>query len=271
MKRSERLVDMTYRLLAQPHQLIPLRSFSELYQIAKSSISEDLAIMKEVLESRGVGRLHTYPGASGGACFEPRMSLQERESLLRQLCQRLEEKERVLPGGYLYISDLLGDPDMVFAMGRLFATHFAQEKPDVVMTIETKGIPLAYATAHYLHKPVVVVSRHTRMAEGSFVSVNYESGSSGAVQTMSLARRSLPVGARVLIIDDFVRAGGTLRGMLALLQEFDAHCCGIGVFIQLHSFHLNGLKVVSLTQVTHDQAQALRAFPGTVAEDAEMK
>lgn len=64
-KRSERLVDMTHYLLEHPHQLIPLTYFAELYNSAKSSISEDLAIVKGTFEERGIGELVTVPGASG--------------------------------------------------------------------------------------------------------------------------------------------------------------------------------------------------------------
>ena len=49
---------------------------------------------------------------------------------------------------------------------------------------------------------------------------------------MSLARRSLPEGSRVLIIDDFMKAGGTLQGMKDLLAEFRADVAGIGVFVE---------------------------------------
>ena len=53
-KRSERLVDMTHHLLDYPHELIPLTFFSERYQSAKSSISEDLTIIKETFEEKGM-------------------------------------------------------------------------------------------------------------------------------------------------------------------------------------------------------------------------
>ena len=56
-KRSERLVDMTHYLMEHPHKLIPLTFFAALYQSAKSSISEDLTIVKETFEERGIGLL----------------------------------------------------------------------------------------------------------------------------------------------------------------------------------------------------------------------
>lgn len=52
--------------------------------------------------------------------------------------------ERLLPGGYLYMTDILGDPLIVQRAGRLFASAFADKPVDVVMTVATKGIPLAY-------------------------------------------------------------------------------------------------------------------------------
>ncbi|MFP3442954.1 phosphoribosyltransferase family protein, partial [Pantoea sp. SIMBA_133] len=78
---------------------------------------------------------------------------------------------------------------------RLFASVFADRKIDCVMTVATKGIPLAYAAASHLNVPVVIVRRDSKVTEGSTVSINYVSGSSKRIQTMALARRSLKPGA----------------------------------------------------------------------------
>ena len=63
-KRSERLVDMTRHLLEYPHELIPLTFFSERYTAAKSSISEDLTIVKETFEEKGTGKLSDDVGGN---------------------------------------------------------------------------------------------------------------------------------------------------------------------------------------------------------------
>ena len=65
LKRSARLVEMTQYLLSRPHTVIPLTTFAERYGAAKSSISEDLAIIKEVFEEGGSGELQTLAGAAG--------------------------------------------------------------------------------------------------------------------------------------------------------------------------------------------------------------
>jgi len=110
-------------------------------------------------------------------------------------------------------------------------TRFATQAPDHVMTVETKGIPLAFMTAKALNLPLVIARQGSKVTEGSAVSINYVTGSAKRIQTMSLSRRALPAGARVLIIDDFMKAGGTARGMIDLATEVGALVVGVGVLI----------------------------------------
>ncbi|WP_100374379.1 pur operon repressor [Bacillus sp. FJAT-45037] len=232
IKRSGRLVDMTYYLLQHPHEVISLTYFSERYQSAKSSISEDLVIVKEIFEQVGYGTLLTISGASGGVKYMPKVGKEEASELIHKLIDQLAVPERILPGGYLYMMDLLGSPRFIQEVGRLFASVLAHKNIDAVMTVATKGIPLAYAVAQYLDVPVSIVRRDHRVTEGSMVSINYVSGSSKRIQTMTLARRSLAPGSRVFIVDDFMKAGGTIRGMMDLLEEFQAELVGIGVLVE---------------------------------------
>jgi purine operon repressor len=232
LRRSSRLVDMTHYLLHHPHQLVPLTFFAERYQSAKSSISEDLAIIKQTFEQQGIGILRTLPGAAGGVQYIPKIAEEEAKQFIAQLCTMLADPDRLLPGGYLYMTDLLGDTRIVNQIGRLYASVFAHEKIDFVVTVATKGIPLAYAVASFLNVPVVIIRRDSKVTEGSMVSINYVSGSSKRIQTMVLSKRSLTEEANVLIVDDFMKAGGTINGMISLLAEFKANVVGIGVLVE---------------------------------------
>ncbi len=96
--------------------------------------------------------------------------------------------------------------------------------------METKGIPVALSTARALGVPAVIIRRESRVTEGGpAVSINYLSGSTRRIQTMSLPRRALSSGARVVLVDDFMRAGGTARGgMMDLMAEFGATVLATG-------------------------------------------
>jgi purine operon repressor len=231
-KRSERLIDMTHYLLERPHQLVPLTFFSERYSSAKSSISEDLGIIKETFEKRGVGTVQTVPGAAGGVRYLPKVKAADAKEVIEELCEHLANPERLLPGGYLYMTDLLGNPREMDKVGKLFASAFANSDIDVIMTVATKGIPIAHAIASHMNVPVVIVRRDSKVTEGSTVSINYVSGSTKRIQTMVLSKRSLKEGSKVLIVDDFMKAGGTVNGMKNLLDEFSAELSGIAVLVE---------------------------------------
>jgi len=231
-KRSERLVDMTQHLLDCPHELIPLTFFSDRYQSAKSSISEDLTIIKTTFEARGTGKLMTVTGAAGGVRFIPMMAEADIREVISTLMEKLGHTDRLLPGGYLFMADLLGSPRLMDQIGKVFATAYADTEIDVVMTVATKGIPIAHAIARHLNIPVVVVRGDSKVTEGSTVSINYVSGSTRRIQTMVLSKRSMPSGKKVLLTDDFMKAGGTMIGMKNLLDEFDCELAGIAVLVE---------------------------------------
>ncbi len=232
VRRSERLIDMTRYLLERPHTLVSLTYFAERYASAKSSISEDLTILKKVFQARGTGILETIPGAAGGARFIPYILKEEAQTFIEEMTTKVADKSRVLPGGYVYLSDILGQPDILRQVGRVIATQYLNQKIDAVMTVATKGIPIAQSVATYLNVPFVIVRNDSKITEGSTVSVNYVSGSSERIKKMELSKRSLTEGANVLIVDDFMKGGGTINGMKTLIEEFDANLIGITVFAE---------------------------------------
>lgn len=232
MKRSGRLVAMTNFFLENPRVHKNLPSFSEKYNAAKASISEDLDIIDQLFQEEGLGYLRRTAGSAGGVMYIPESTSERGMRFVNLLCERLKDPNRILPGGYLYMSDILGEPHTVREIGRIFASKFSDMEIDVVVTVATKGIPLAYAVASFLNVPVVIVRRDPKVTEGSSVSINYVSGSSKKIQTMVLPKRSLAEGANVCIIDDFMKAGGTVNGMVSLLKEFDANVKAIGVLAE---------------------------------------
>lgn len=231
VRRAARIAVMTRLLTHRPGHLFPLGEFSAMFGAAKSTISEDLLTIKQALAAAGGGVVETVAGAAGGVRYWPYRAPAEVNALLEGLCQKLRAPERIIPGGFLYMTDILCDAATMVAVGEIFFTRLAALAPDYIFTVETKGIPLALMTARAFNRPLVVARHGSKVTEGPAVSINYVSGSSHRIQTMSLPRRALPAGARVLIIDDFMKAGGTVRGILELIQEVGAVAVGAGVLV----------------------------------------
>ena len=49
------------------------------------------------------------------------------------------------------MTDLLGNPRIMDRVGKVFASAFAETEIDVIMTVATKGIPIAHAIARHLN------------------------------------------------------------------------------------------------------------------------
>ena len=235
LRRGDRMVLIAQRLFQEPHKIFPLGTFTESLGAAKSTISEDLSALRALCEEFQLGRIETLAGAAGGVRYTPLCTPAQIATIAEDLASRLRQPSRILPGGFLYMTDLLSLPSVTSRLGDVFATFFADRRPDVVLAMEVKGIALALMTARAFNVPLVTIRRGGRAmegAEGASVTVNYVSGSSRAVQSMTLPLRAVAPGARALFIDDFLRGGGTARGVHDLMRESRAEVVGIGVLIE---------------------------------------
>lgn len=237
LNRSQRLVHMMKILTEHPGEQIPLSFFTERFDAAKSTISEDLALVKEALEACGSGRVKTHAGAIGGVQYWPIPSPTEVAETLQELCAMLNDPGRVLPGGFLYMTDIITHPVWSARIGGIFAARFLDVAPDVVLTVETKGIPLGLMTARALGIPMAMARREGRVTEGPSFTIHYVSGSVRRINAMTVGLRALKRDSRVLIVDDFMKAGATARGMVDLVTELGATVVGAGVFVSTSEPH----------------------------------
>lgn len=226
IRRNERMSTMLKILSDAPGKLFTLNTFCALFGAAKSTVSEDIDALRQTAEAFHLGSIETTTGAAGGVTYRPRVDREEARAYIQGLCRELSGTERVLPGDFLYYSDILSTPETVNQMGRILATEYADCGADFVLTMETKGIPVAFATANALGVPLVIARHSSKVYEGSAVNINYVSGS-GNIETMSLSRRAVKENQRALIVDDFLKGGGTARGMVELMREFHVAVVGM--------------------------------------------
>ncbi|MGO1371258.1 MAG: pur operon repressor [Senegalia sp. (in: firmicutes)] len=229
--RKDRLAVIMNILTERTNEIFTYNYFNNIFDTAKSSISEDIMMIKELVETLDLGKIVTIAGASGGVKFIPTISNENAEMFLKDISNKFMDQERIITGGFIYMSDLLYSPNISYKMSRIFATKFWDKDIDYVVTIETKGIPLATMTAKILNVPLIIIRKDLKVTEGATVSINYISGSTNKIQTMFLSKKAMKENSRVLIIDDFMKAGGTARGMRDMMKEFKAEVVGIGVVI----------------------------------------
>ena len=106
MKRTERVGAIIKILTDSPCKVFPLQFFCDLFNTAKSSVSEDISIASSSVMSTGTGYIETIAGAKGGVRFVPDISDEELIKLQNELCDKLRDHSRILAGDFLYTSDI---------------------------------------------------------------------------------------------------------------------------------------------------------------------
>lgn len=231
MKRTERVSIIVKILSDTPGKVYPLQYFCDLFDMAKSSISEDINIANSAMEKAKKGNIETIAGARGGVRYVPSINNEEIADFLENFCKKLRDPDRMLGGNFLYTSDLMFDMESMNTMASYFAAKFKDSGANYVATVETKGIPLATMVAYQLHLPLIICRREAKVSEGSTLSINYFSGSYDRIQKMSLSKRAVKPGTKALIVDDFMRGGGSTKGISDILSEFNVEVAGTAVAI----------------------------------------
>ena len=101
IRRNERLAAMTRILVDSPNKIFTLGTFCEMFGAAKSTLSEDIDILRGVFAQFHLGQLDTVTGAAGGVRFRPVLSPEDAYKAVRDLAQMLSLPGRILPGGFI--------------------------------------------------------------------------------------------------------------------------------------------------------------------------
>lgn len=133
------------------------------------------------------------------------------------------------------ITPLLGDPEGFRQAVDLLAERFADAQATKILAAEARGFIFGAALAYRMGIGFVPVRKPGKLPyKTKSVSYDLEYGS----DTLCMHEDAVLRGEKVLVIDDLLATGGTLSGVVKLVEDFGARIVGIGVVIEL-SF-LNG-------------------------------
>lgn len=262
--KNDRIGFIVKILSENPNKVYTLNYFADVLGCAKSTLSEDIDQVRKIYDNFELGEVETISGAAGGVRYVPMVTAEQQSEFCQMLAKKIKDPTRIIPGGFLYTNDLLYDPSITEMIGKILATPYQRQEVDYVVTIESKGISIALMTAKMLNKPLVVVRKKARMTEGTTIQMNYITGSSRRIQTMAVAKNAIARGSKVLVVDDFMKAGGTAKGIKDLMKECDAQVIGIGVVMSTAEpvnkvvSHYESLVVI---EEVNDEEGYIQAFP----------
>jgi adenine phosphoribosyltransferase len=123
------------------------------------------------------------------------------------------------------VFNLLGDTEIVQAAAQGLARRLAEIDFDVLVTAETKSVPLIYHLALLMEKPWVVLRKDYKPYMGEALSAETLSITTGKPQTLYLDEKDQPLlrDQQVILVDDVISTGSTLQGMRLLMDKVGAH------------------------------------------------
>lgn len=159
------------------------------------------------------------------------------------LKERILKEASVINNDVLKLDSLLNhgvDPKLTMEMGKEFARRFADSKATKVITVESSGIPVAFATALELGVPLVFARRKkTLLGEPDAYCERVPSFTKGIVTDLLVSRHLLSSDDTLLFIDDIIANGDAARGLIKIIEQSGAHLAGIGIVLE-KSFQAGG-------------------------------
>jgi adenine phosphoribosyltransferase len=130
----------------------------------------------------------------------------------------------VKPGLKIAILNILGDTELVEACAKALLEKLGTIEYDVLLTAETKSIPLAHSMAVHVSKPYVILRKSYKVYMGKTLQVETLSITTGSPQVLFLDEKDAQLlkGKKVVIVDDVVSTGSTLDAMRKLMGDAGA-------------------------------------------------
>src|SRR4051812_11797877 len=127
----------------------------------------------------------------------------------------------VAPGVRIAILNILGDTELVQAAAGALSDQIGELDADVLVTAETKSIPLIHELSARLDLPYVVLRKQYRPYMGDALEVETHSITTGKPQTLYLDEkdRDLLNESRIVLVDDVISTGSTLEAMRRVVEE----------------------------------------------------
>ncbi|MGK6352892.1 adenine phosphoribosyltransferase [Parapedobacter sp. DT-150] len=133
------------------------------------------------------------------------------------------------------ITPILKDPQLCASIVDRFVSLLSADDMDVVAGIESRGFLFGPMLAQRLGKPFVPVRKQGKLP---YRTVKQEYALEYGNATIEIHEDAFPAGSRVLIHDDLLATGGTVRATSQLIEKLGGKVVGYAFVISLD--FLNG-------------------------------
>ena len=150
---------------------------------------------------------------------------------LKSKIRRIREFKGVV---FWDITPLLKDKRAFRECIKRLADHFRRKKVDVVVSNEARGFIIGAALAYELGAGFVPVRKKGKLPSKA-VSVTYDKEYES--DTVEMHEDAIMPGEKVLIVDDLLATGGTVKANIDLVEKLGGEVAGVGFLVELGYLH----------------------------------
>ena len=156
--------------------------------------------------------------------------------LMKVLQERIQKDGIVKSSELLKVDSFLNhqiDVKLVDEIGQELYRRFADKKITKVLTIETSGIAIGYAVARLFGVPLVFAKKKRSInIDGDLYIAEIPPSTKKSASQVIIYKKFLSAGDSVLIVDDILANGGSLQGLVSLVESAEAAVAGLGIVIE---------------------------------------
>ncbi len=155
---------------------------------------------------------------------------------MKELVERIKKEGVVISDTILKIDSFLNhqaDPILMSKVGKKIASFFKDKGITKVVTIETSGIVPAIFTAYELRVPLVFARKRKPLTlSGRVYEKTITSRTKLNKVKVMLSGDFINENDKVLVVDDFLATGETIKALCEILEEAKAEIVGIAVCVE---------------------------------------
>jgi adenine phosphoribosyltransferase len=150
---------------------------------------------------------------------------------LRSKIRRIPEFKGVV---FWDITPLLRDKHAFRECIKRLADHFRDKKVDVVVSSEARGFIFGAAVAYELEAGFVPIRKRGKLPSKT-VNLTYQK--EYEPDTIEIHEDAVEPGQNVLLVDDLLATGGTIKANVELVEKLGGRIVGMGFLIELKYLH----------------------------------
>ena len=217
METETRVRELKYRMMIT--DLLKVASESHTYQ----QLSDMLDLSPPILSRYMRGHvLPSYKRAQG---------LYDKLMVITDIKEELKKRISFDDEGYFDNTPLVSEITWLKIMSNYALEKFAGRRVTKVLTAAVDGIPVSTLVSNLLDVDLVVAKDQKEVGISDFIEETYIPKGSAIRKSLYVPRRAIRKRDSVLIIDDVVRTGETVQGLVDLVSNQRADIAGIYVLV----------------------------------------